>query len=72
MSKNSKEKTSEKIHVEIAMGNWTRMEDYIQSYNDSPERMTPRIKPADVVNDALAKYLKTLLETEKRKRARDV
>jgi hypothetical protein len=55
--KSDKEKTSEKLHVEIAAGNWKKMEEYIKGYNDSPERVTPKIKIADVVNQALVKHL---------------
>jgi hypothetical protein len=57
VKKSDKEKSSEKLHVEIAAGNWKKMEEYINGYNDSPNRVTPKIKIADVINQALVKYL---------------
>jgi len=48
-----------KLHVEISPANWKRIKEYIQRYNDDPRRITPRYKPADVINLALAQYLRT-------------
>jgi len=48
---------SKKLHVEIARGNWKRLESYIDEFNKNPERMTPKMKQADVINKALAAYL---------------
>ena len=47
-----------KLHVEITPANWRRMRDYIGAYNDDPRRVTPRYKPADVVNLALVSFFK--------------
>jgi hypothetical protein len=55
--KSDKAKVSEKLHVEIAAGNWKKMEEYIKDYNDSPSRVTPKIKLADVINQSLVKFL---------------
>jgi len=49
--------SSKKLHVEIARGNWKRLEKFIDDYNKDPERMTPKLKQADVINEALALYL---------------
>lgn len=57
-SKSKKKGSAEKLHVEIAPGNWARLEGRLKSYNNSPDRITPKIKPADVVNEALARFLK--------------
>jgi hypothetical protein len=47
-----------KLHVEITPPNWHHMKDYIDGYNDDPRRVTPRYKPADIINLALFEYLK--------------
>jgi hypothetical protein len=39
--------------VEIAPGNQAAMDRYIESYNHTPDRKTPKIKYTDVVNEAL-------------------
>jgi len=44
---------SRKINVEIAPGNQEALDRYIDSYNDKPDRKTPKIKYTDVVNEAL-------------------
>jgi hypothetical protein len=48
---------SKKLHVEIARGNWKRLESYIDEFNKNPERIAPKMKQADVINKALAVYL---------------
>jgi hypothetical protein len=48
---------SKKLHVEIARGNWKRLESYIDEFNKNPERMAPKMKQADVINKALEAYL---------------
>ena len=48
-----------KLHVEITPANWSRMKDYIEGYNSDPSRVTPRFKPADVINLALHQMLKS-------------
>jgi len=50
---------AKKLHVEIMPANWHRMKDYIEQYNADLRRMTPRYKPADVINLALSQYLKS-------------
>ena len=50
---------SGKLHVEITPSNWHRMKKYIEAYNTDPQRVTPRYKPADVINLALLAYLKS-------------
>ena len=50
---------AKKLHVEIMPANWQRMKDYILEYNADIRRMTPRYKPADVINLALSLYLKS-------------
>lgn len=49
---------AKKLHVEITPANWSRMKDYIESYNSDLRRVTPRYKPADVINLALHQLLK--------------
>ena len=49
---------AKKLHVEITPANWHRMKEYIEEYNADLRRMTPRYKPADVINLALSQYLK--------------
>jgi hypothetical protein len=56
--KHDKGKTdSRKINVEIAPGNQQAMDVYVESYNQRPDRTTPKIGYTDVVNDALDKFL---------------
>jgi hypothetical protein len=50
---------AKKLHVEITPANWQRLKDYIVDYNADLRRVTPRYKPADVVNLALSQYLKS-------------
>jgi hypothetical protein len=47
-----------KLHVEITPANWARIKEYIELYNADPKRVTPRYKPADVINRALHEFLK--------------
>jgi hypothetical protein len=49
---------AKKLHVEITPANWHRMKDYIEEYNSDLRRVTPRYKPADVINLALSQYLR--------------
>lgn len=46
-----------KLHVEISPANWKRVKEYLETYNKDPQRITPRFKPAHVINMALAEYL---------------
>ena len=57
LKKSERATSGEKLHLEIAAGNWKKMEAHIKEYNDSPSRVTPKIKIADVINQALVKYL---------------
>jgi hypothetical protein len=50
---------AKKLHVEITPANWSRMKGYIEAYNADPSRVTPRYKPADVINLALHRLLKS-------------
>ena len=50
---------AKKLHVEIMPANWHRMKDFIEEYNADIRRVTPRFKPADVINLALSQYLKS-------------
>jgi len=52
------EEVAKKLHVEITSANWGRMKDYIAAYNENAARVTPRYKPADVINLALHQLLK--------------
>lgn len=49
---------AKKLHVEITPANWQRIKEYIKLYNEDPERISPRYKPADVINLSLFEYLK--------------
>ena len=48
---------SDKLHVEIPRANWERIEAFLVAYNEDPGRLTPRIKLAHVINQALVLYL---------------
>jgi hypothetical protein len=50
---------AKKLHVEITPANWHRMKEYLEQYNSDPRRITPRYKPADAINLALSRYLKS-------------
>ncbi len=52
-----KDSLSKKINVEIAPGNQKAMDEYIQSYNQKPDRKKTKLKYTDVVNEALYVYL---------------
>ena len=49
---------AKKLHVEITPANWARIKEYMELYNADPKRVTPRFKPADVINCALFEFLK--------------
>ena len=55
---------SKKLHVEITPANWRRIKEYIELYDADPERITPRHKPADVVNLALFEFLNGAADKE--------
>ena len=60
--KGSKESSgSKKINVEIAPGNRTALEAYIESYNARPDRTTPKIKYTDVLNLAVDRFMEAHL-----------
>jgi hypothetical protein len=66
--KRDKEKPgSRKINVEIAPGNQAAMDRYIELYNHTPDRKTPKVKYTDVVNEALDKFLSARRPTPKSK-----
>jgi len=46
-----------KLHFELTPANNKRLEAYIDSYNRNPGRVTPKIKTADVVNQAMDTWL---------------
>jgi len=50
---------AKKLHVEITPANWNRMKEFIDQYNADSSRVTPKYKPADVVNLALHQLLKS-------------
>jgi hypothetical protein len=58
MAKDGKKDDVKKLHVEIMPANWDRLEAYLHRYNDDPERITPRIKYAHVINQALHLYFR--------------
>ena len=47
---------SKKVNIEIAPGNWVRLEKYINDFNDNPERTASKLKYTNVVNDALSVF----------------
>lgn len=58
-------KTS-KIHLEIANGNWKKMDSFMDLYNAQPDRQTNKIQAADLVNEALLHYFAKVLKNESR------
>ena len=50
---------AKKLHLEITPANWSRLKAYIEAYNSAPTRITPRYKPADVINLAIHQLLKS-------------
>jgi len=46
-----------KLHVEIVPANWKRMKRFLKAYNEDQNRLTPRIKYAHVINEALLFHL---------------
>lgn len=46
-----------KLHFELTPANHRRIRDYIDAYNKDPDRVSPKIKVADVVNQALDRWL---------------
>jgi hypothetical protein len=59
MLKKKKEikKKPDKLHVELTKANWERLKSHIEAYNLHEGRVTPKIKPAHVINQALLDYL---------------
>lgn len=54
--KETKKKTG-KLHVELTQANWERLKAHVEAYNQDEGRVTPKIKPAHVINQALLEYL---------------
>jgi len=48
---------SHKLHFELTPANNKRIEEFLHEYNMDPDRVTPKIKTADVVNRALDQWL---------------
>lgn len=46
-----------KLRIEISRGNYARLSAYLDSVNDDPARVAPRIGAAHVVNEALVALL---------------
>ena len=46
------------LHVEIVRANWDRLKSQLDTYNSDPGRLTPPLKPADIINAALVEFLK--------------
>jgi hypothetical protein len=60
--KSGKEKgDAKKINVEIAPGNRTRLDAYLERYNARPDRKTPKLKYTDVLNASLDRFLNVRL-----------
>ncbi|MGO8695810.1 MAG: hypothetical protein ACLQMF_19275 [Rectinemataceae bacterium] len=56
---------SKKINVEIAPLNSTRLNAYIKSQNDRPDRSRPAITVTDVLNEALDEFfIETAVEIQ--------
>ena len=55
--KKDDKKKAAKLHVELTHGNWERLKAYIERYNLDEARVTPKIKPAHAINQALVEYL---------------
>ncbi len=53
----SKIEKGRKQHFELSPANKRRMDAYLEASNEDPERVTPRLKMADVVNLALDAWL---------------
>lgn len=49
---------SKKINVEIAPGNQSRMEEFIEEHNNRPDRTRTVLKYTHVINEALDFFLK--------------
>ena len=55
-----KSSASKKVNVEIAPGNRSRLEDFIKTYRDDPDRSRPSMTLTDVLNAALDEYFAAL------------
>jgi hypothetical protein len=52
----SEKDSSKKINVEIAPGNRTRLDAFLKSYNEHPNRSRPMLTLTDVLNEALDEF----------------
>jgi|GEM_PF-1508417 hypothetical protein len=48
--------SSKKVNVEIAPGNKKRLNEYIKSNNEHPDRSRPALTLTDVINEALDEF----------------
>jgi hypothetical protein len=55
--KKDDKKKAVNLHVEITHGNWNRLKAYLEDYNLGEARVTPKIKPAHAINQALVEFL---------------
>jgi len=44
---------SKKINLHVAPGNWRKIQEKLEAYNQDPARTSPKLKYTDVVNDAI-------------------
>ena len=57
MLKKGDDNKPKKLHIEIMPANYKHMESYLETYNNNADRVTPCIKYAHVINEALHRYL---------------
>ncbi len=65
MAKHRKTEESRLVNVEIAPYNWERITKYIDSYNNSMDRTTSKLKYIDVINKALNDFFNEKITLEK-------
>lgn len=55
--KTEKVKKAKKINLTIAPGNWTRLKKYLQTVNDSENRVGAKLNYSSVINNAIGKFI---------------
>lgn len=57
---------AKKINLQIAPGNWSKMQSLVTAFNENPERTAPKMKFTDVVNQAIQEFFPATGETQKK------
>jgi hypothetical protein len=62
--KSKKEKKSEKLNLEVAPANWTRLKRLVSLFNENEHRTGPKLKYDEAINTAVKCFIDERLDTK--------